>query len=58
VCSAEGTARLKLKFLSMHALPMHSIYEIMKWSRDHVLMWCFIYVDFTDLLTVIEFTKR
>jgi hypothetical protein len=28
-----------------------------KWSRDHVLMWGFmINVDFTDLLTVIEFT--
>jgi hypothetical protein len=28
----------------------------MKWSRDHVLTWCFMYVNFTDLLTAIEFT--
>jgi hypothetical protein len=31
---------------------------VMKWSRDHVLTWGFmINVDFTDLLTVIEFKR-
>jgi hypothetical protein len=44
--------------------PFSKIFEserdiLMKWSRDHVLTWCFndkIYVDFTDFLTVIEST--
>jgi hypothetical protein len=37
---------------------MHFLnFSQMKWSKDYVLTWCLIfYVDFTDLLTIIEFT--